>query len=243
MVKKILVIVGLATVILFYIPPLVLPGDRVVTITAEDHFYENWSAIFFFLASIGYLYTFFRVKNRNYFYLLFALMFFFAAGEEISWGQRILHFPVPAFFASNNSQGEFNIHNLAPLQHETGMSWTIKSLLNFNRLFIVFWVGYAVLVPLADMYISRLRDLFAKIRLPIVSLWFGLMFLVCDAGCLVVEQFVKGKIPIVEKIAEIKESLWATIVFLMVFYFLFVFQRRFSFQRQKATEMERAAVP
>ena len=34
----------------------------------------------------------------------------FVAGEEISWGQRILDFPTP--FLSRNTQGEFNIHNL-----------------------------------------------------------------------------------------------------------------------------------
>ncbi len=241
MVKKILVIVGLVAIVLFYVPALILPGDAVVEITKEDHFYESITSVFFFFASIGFLYTFFKMKKRNFFYLLFALMYFFAAGEEISWGQRILNFSSPAFFAANNAQGEFNLHNLTPLQHETGMSWTFKSLMNFNRMFILFWVGYAVLVPLADRFIRPLRSLFSKIQLPIISLWFGLLFFVNEAGCLVVEQFVKGKIPIVEKIAEIKESLWAAIVFLMVFYFLFAYQRQFSFQRQKDAGVERAA--
>lgn len=44
--------------------------------------------------------------------LLYALAFFFAAGEEISWGHRLLDREVPEFFLQNNAQGETNIHNL-----------------------------------------------------------------------------------------------------------------------------------
>lgn len=36
----------------------------------------------------------------------------FGAGEEVSWGQRILAREPPAFFATHNVQGETNIHNL-----------------------------------------------------------------------------------------------------------------------------------
>ncbi|KQQ33333.1 hypothetical protein ASF61_09585 [Duganella sp. Leaf126] len=36
-----------------------------------------------------------------------------AALEEISWFQRILNIPSPAFFLENNKQAETNIHNLA----------------------------------------------------------------------------------------------------------------------------------
>ncbi|MCZ6506812.1 MAG: phosphatase PAP2 family protein [Acidobacteria bacterium] len=36
----------------------------------------------------------------------------FAAGEEISWGQRFLAFEAPGFFANHNVQAETNLHNL-----------------------------------------------------------------------------------------------------------------------------------
>ncbi|HLE10271.1 MAG: hypothetical protein A2504_04775 [Bdellovibrionales bacterium RIFOXYD12_FULL_39_22] len=39
-------------------------------------------------------------------------MFFFVAGEEISWGQRIFDVKSSIFFAKNNTQGETNLHNL-----------------------------------------------------------------------------------------------------------------------------------
>jgi hypothetical protein len=41
-----------------------------------------------------------------------ALLLFFAAGEEISWGQRILGIKSSEFFLEKNAQGETNLHNL-----------------------------------------------------------------------------------------------------------------------------------
>lgn len=40
------------------------------------------------------------------------LLCFFAAGEEISWGQRLLHVASPEFFVQHNAQHETNLHNL-----------------------------------------------------------------------------------------------------------------------------------
>ena len=68
-----------------------------------------------------------------------ALASFYIAGEELSWGQRILNFETGEFFATNNFQSEVNIHNI----HGTGalirfgyiaigiigsISWIIKKL-------------------------------------------------------------------------------------------------------------------
>lgn len=41
-----------------------------------------------------------------------AFLFFFAAGEEISWGQRILNIETPGYFMEKNLQKETNLHNL-----------------------------------------------------------------------------------------------------------------------------------
>ena len=37
----------------------------------------------------------------------------FAAGEEISWGQRIFGFATPDFLMHLNEQKEFTVHNIA----------------------------------------------------------------------------------------------------------------------------------
>jgi uncharacterized BrkB/YihY/UPF0761 family membrane protein len=63
------------------------------------------------------LYRFVKLyKHRNWWFLtvvmLLAMMLFFVAGEEISWGQRIFGIKSPEFFVEENSQHEMNFHNL-----------------------------------------------------------------------------------------------------------------------------------
>ncbi len=43
---------------------------------------------------------------------LLGLLLFFAAGEEISWGQRIFGIASPEWFSTHNAQEEINVHNL-----------------------------------------------------------------------------------------------------------------------------------
>lgn len=45
--------------------------------------------------------------------ILLAVLFLAAAGEEISWGQRLLALETPEFFRRHNIQRETNLHNLA----------------------------------------------------------------------------------------------------------------------------------
>ncbi len=56
-----------------------------------------------------------RKQRKPWFLLVVFIMglgLFFAAGEEISWGQRIFHIQSSEFFLKNNAQGETNLHNL-----------------------------------------------------------------------------------------------------------------------------------
>ena len=48
-------------------------------------------------------------------YALATIGVFFAAGEEISWGQRIFHWMTPGGLLDVNNQGETNIHNIGGL--------------------------------------------------------------------------------------------------------------------------------
>ena len=52
-------------------------------------------------------------KLRFHLMLCFlALVCLFGAGEEISWGQRLIGFDSPEYFAKHNTQQEVGIHNL-----------------------------------------------------------------------------------------------------------------------------------
>jgi len=54
-------------------------------------------------------------KRSRWFLLVtfgLGLFLFFAAGEEISWGQRIFGLKTPEYFEEHNAQHETNLHNL-----------------------------------------------------------------------------------------------------------------------------------
>lgn len=88
-----------------------------LSFAAEDGVVEYGTALFLFLAC---LVLFRRAKalgsQKTLFgalcLMLYALLFFFAAGEEISWGQRIFGWESGEFFQENNQQKETNLHNL-----------------------------------------------------------------------------------------------------------------------------------
>lgn len=80
----------------------------------EDKFVENFTAAAFLLSGIILIAA--ALSGRRYFrspaYILGGAAMAFLAGEEISWGQRIIGFETPAFLETLNTRGEFNIHNL-----------------------------------------------------------------------------------------------------------------------------------
>ncbi|MGZ8545520.1 MAG: hypothetical protein ACXWV0_09500, partial [Flavisolibacter sp.] len=83
----------------------------------EDHLVEWLTVIGLLSASLVCFYRFFKLfKKRNAWFLtvnfILGLLLFIAAGEEISWGQRILGIESSGYFKENNLQGETNLHNL-----------------------------------------------------------------------------------------------------------------------------------
>ncbi len=85
--------------------------------TAEDGIVEWITVLGLLLASFTCfqrVFTFYKVKSRLFTITTFllGLVLFFGAGEEISWGQRLLGITAPEYFQKNNTQGETNFHNL-----------------------------------------------------------------------------------------------------------------------------------
>ena len=83
----------------------------------EDGIVECLTVLGLVLGCIVCVTRFFKLlKKRTAWFLIvtfgLALLLFFAAGEEISWGQRIFHIKSSEFFKERNSQGETNLHNL-----------------------------------------------------------------------------------------------------------------------------------
>jgi len=84
-------------------------------LSREDGVIEYAQFLFFVATSIIWLFIAITTRNGLVFikWVSAALFlgFLFAAGEEISWGQRIFGFDTPEILHAN-SQGEANLHNL-----------------------------------------------------------------------------------------------------------------------------------
>ncbi len=113
----------------------------------EDQAVE-WTTFWLFLAA-GVLGLRRAVQRRRLFDGLVALFCVFVAGEEISWGQRLVGYAAPEFFLRANVQQEVNLHNL-PQSVQPG--WFLMLAL----------AGYGVLLPvLARM--SPLRAFLSRV--------------------------------------------------------------------------------
>ena len=81
----------------------------------EDYWVESLTAVWFLLAGILLFVT--AALERGIFlrcvYTVGAMAMGFAAGEEISWGQRIFGFATPDLLMQVNEQQEFTVHNIA----------------------------------------------------------------------------------------------------------------------------------
>jgi uncharacterized membrane protein YraQ (UPF0718 family) len=83
----------------------------------EDGLIEWLTVLGLLAASVVSLYraiALYRHKPWPFFLTNFVLgiLLFIAAGEEISWGQRVLGIQTPEYFKEHNLQAETNLHNL-----------------------------------------------------------------------------------------------------------------------------------
>jgi hypothetical protein len=123
-------------------------------------------------------------RRGNIIYLLLGLLFFFAFGEEISWGQRLFGWQTPEHLKEINLQQETNFHNLKifNLQHEKlrekyGILAHAFSL-SPGRLFFYFWFSFLIVVPMLDRYSVGWRQKFKSFHMPIPPMWIGGLMIV-----------------------------------------------------------------
>jgi hypothetical protein len=111
---RVATVAAVATLAAIYVPPLLADPMPLDLLFAEDMAFEMLQAQLFVFSGLLLL----RVRRtaaglQRGMLLLGALGFFFVGGEEISWGQRILGFDTPEFWANN--QDETTIHNIPAL--------------------------------------------------------------------------------------------------------------------------------
>ena len=210
-------------------------GDRVVAFTVpEDHYFESVGALAFFLASAGFFLAFWHRRGeikkgglswaKPLILLGFALLFFFGAGEEISWGQRIFDIATPAEINAINDQGEITIHNL-----DFG-----GANIPFETMFDLLWMSFAFALPLAATFIKPLGR-FAEKYIPISHWGIGLLFVfnylwAKVAKAIHAAAYAYDRVPFRQAVQEIKESNYA-ILFVLVAFFLFLVAREAAAQK------------
>jgi hypothetical protein len=210
---------------LLIVPYLILlfqsPEQR-INFTKEDGIIENLSAIFFFMASCICFYLFFKSISddkvyflkirRNCFFLILGLLFIFCFGEEISWGQRFFCINTSDYLMKINNQGETNLHNLYFFQRYIKNSPVIGWFMTPERIFVLIWLFYCLLIPICNKFSLKVRNFIRKIYFPIIPIWLGILF---PLNQLISEIFEKMQILLgLQAIIEIKETNFAFLFFL-----------------------------
>jgi hypothetical protein len=145
-----------ALVILSYLP-MFLSAELVDLFIREDRIYETLSVVFFFVTALLYGLAYFR-SGKHRAYLVLALAFFIFAGEEISWGQRILNTGDSELVRSINAQQETNLHNLKWIDSDKGEA----SFLSAGTLFLMFTLSIWLFIPLIAEASKPAKQFFAS---------------------------------------------------------------------------------
>jgi len=135
---------------------------------AEDHVVEYGTALALLMASFILLKNAFAMKGRATKLAIgltcfYALLFFFGAGEEVSWGQRIFGWETSEAMKEINRQDETTIHNIeiggvALTKHLFGPVLTLTILL------------YLLVLPLLYPRIGFIKCLADRFAVPVPGL-------------------------------------------------------------------------
>jgi len=220
--------------IIAYLPFLFFETKTLKMLMKEDSFYEYSGFLWLLLTSISFFYLFFRKRRvkkpgtegrRNIFFLLLGLLFFFGAGEEISWGQRIFHFHTPEIMSSN-LQHEFNLHNMplfdtrvSRLKDKNGQRITVGKTgiardLSMSHLFRYFWFSFCVLIPVLYIISIRIQQWLNIISFPIVPIWVGLLFII---NYYLYHQLIR---PNIGTLTEIRETTYSFLFLILALWFI-----------------------
>ena len=114
-------------------------------------------------------------KKKNWWFLVvtffLGILLFIAAGEEISWGQRILGIKSSEYFLKNNAQGETNIHNLV-------VNGVKINKLVFSTILIAVLTIYLVLIPILYKTNKSVKNFMDNSGVPIARLYQIISFLI-----------------------------------------------------------------
>ena len=229
--------------IISYSPFFLFTSETILRLTKEDCFFENSGAIFLFLSSIAFFYLSFREKQMpqiprlnvkyNIFFLFLGLLFFFGAGEEISWGQRIFNFKTPDIMASN-VQHEFTIHNLplfnaGELKNNGTNTMEVvpkkgyfKRAISINALFSSFCHYYLFIIAVLYFIGEKIRCWMDKIHFPAPPIWIGIIYWINAKLDTILQSYTPHQL--LFPLSEIYEASVPFIFLILAIWFIFNFK-------------------
>jgi hypothetical protein len=159
--------------------------DEILDGLVEEDGPVEWIGALALIAAAGLYLGVFRLYGksrdpqvRRWPLIVVVVLLILAAGEELSWGQRVVGLKTPESLVEVNAQDELNIHNVDSL----------KSLLAF-RIFAIFCLVLYVMVPLIATVRNPLAGRVQRL-LPIAPIWLAVVF----AAVLVVPSLVRDVI-------------------------------------------------
>ena len=116
-------------------------------------------------------------------------MFFVLAGEEISWGQRILGIATPESLKAVNVQEEFNFHNIDGIHQHVRLVGVLSA------------AFFCYLIPLSNRFLPGCRRLYRHYRLPIFSAGSAMLVTIAIAF-MAVPRLLSSRAFIIDEIGE-----------------------------------------
>lgn len=144
-----------------------LPAYFDENFAAEDGYIEYTTAILLICSSFLLVFRFINIGSEKKMFwrigiLISAILFFFAAGEEISWGQRLFNISSGEFFNEKNLQKETNLHNLT--LGEVNLNKLI-----FGKLLTIFLSIYLLILPVLYKKSRWIKSAMDSFAVPIVQ--------------------------------------------------------------------------
>ena len=132
---------------------------------AEDGFIEWMTVAGLLLAAAAAVRHLLKKNGRKSFLFICCMLgiiglSIFAAGEELSWGQRIFNIETPEYFLAHNAQQETNVHNL--IVGETKLNKLV-----FTTILGIAAGLYLIAVPLLHKYANSMRRFIDRAGVPV----------------------------------------------------------------------------
>lgn len=212
-------------------------GHTIFAFAGKEQLFEHMSAWLFLLSSLLALACWGRSRRqrgplpplRRVSYVLLALFFFVAFGEELSWGQHYFGFATPAAIEQLNQQEELNLHNLSFIDsNDDGgkKRGLMGKLLNSNRLFDYFMFGLFLVAPWGSRLWSVFGSLYRGLGPPLMALALALPLVLNVALSVISEAYLVDNGFRHMATSEIRELNYALLCFLGMLWLWAVERRR-----------------